>query len=48
MLKNVKQADKGNYTCRIKDKQRYITKNEILNVDPSTCRGDLTQARGKF
>lgn len=48
MLENVTQADKGNYTCRMKEKQRYITKNALLNFDQSTCSADLTQTRGKY
>lgn len=48
VLENVTQADNGNYTCRIEDKQIYITQIEQLKFDPSTCRADLAQTRGKY
>lgn len=49
VLKNVTQADKGNYTCTCRmDEKKYLTKNEVLIVIPLTCSVDLTETSGKF
>ncbi|CAC5411782.1 unnamed protein product [Mytilus coruscus] len=48
VVENVTQNDTGNYTCHMKNEQRYITKNELLIVSPSRCMVDLNESHGKF
>ncbi|CAC5411779.1 unnamed protein product [Mytilus coruscus] len=46
VIENVTQDDNGNYTCRMKNKQRYVTKNELLIINPSRCTAYLTETHG--
>ncbi|XP_063398906.1 uncharacterized protein LOC134683526 [Mytilus trossulus] len=37
MLQKVTQGDNGNYTCRMNNNQKFLTKNEVLVVRQSVC-----------
>lgn len=47
MLENITQDDNGNYTCRMKNKQGYFTKKELLIVNPFSCTTCVTEPHGK-